>query len=363
MRDWTVRCSDTRYCIAETPGKSANGDEMLFKLERSNKVDAIIYVTTAPKGIELSLNSHITVEVVGHDYGFHGNVKRVYDGNEAAFTERPGNKSIQKLREGRFGVVTVKFGDGKGTVKYDVSLQGVSSVLAMMDVIQGRLDREDAAVVIGGEAKTLTSHYDFSAGKAPAPSKEKGEAKAKDPEEDIEYPDEDETETESPEESGLGQADLVYDAGKLPDRVLMPGYRMLDCDLPNAIEAYGAQVINLEPGRFLYLVPCQLGDVNVAYYVALEDAGETDTVEFQVPASDTGQPEALLMNAAWDKSLNGLISETFFSPGRDCGKHEKHVFWPDEAKFYLSEYRLKENCDGVSTPTSSYPIEWNGEGD
>lgn len=364
MRDWTVRCTDERYCIAETPGKSANGQEMLFKLERSNKPDATLYVTTAPKGIELSLNSHISVSVVGHNYRFYGDVKRVYDGNEAAFTEKPGNQSIQKLREGRFGEVTVKFGDGKGTVKYDVSLQGVSSVLAMMDVIQGRLDREDAAVVIGGESKSVPSHYDYSAGKAPAPSKDKSNAITKDPEEDIEYPDEEETtQTESPEESGLGQADLVYDAKKLPDRVLMPGYRMLECDLPNAVEAYGAQVINLEPGRFLYLVPCQLGDVNVAYYAALEDSGETDTVEFQVPASATGQPEALLMNATWDKSLNGLISETFFSPGRDCGKHEKHVFWPDEGRFYLSEYRLKENCDGVATPTGSYPIEWNGEGD
>ena len=116
-------------------------------------------------------------------------------------------------------------------------------------------------------------------------------------------------------------------------------------------------------GFVFYLVPCQLGDVNVFYYVALEDAGQVDTVEFQVPASATGQPEPLLANVAWDNNINGLISETFFSRNRDCGKHEKHVFWPDEGRFYLSEYRLKENCDGVASPSGSYPIEWNGEGD
>jgi invasion protein IalB len=369
MRDWTVRCTDERYCIAQTPGESKSGEKMLLKLERSNKVDARIYVTTAPKGKKLSLNSHISISVVGHDYRFYGDVQRVYDGNEAAFPEKSTNRSIQKLKAGRFAQVTVKFGDGQGTVKYDLSLQGVTSVLAMMDIIQGRLDREDAAVVIGGEAKTLTSHYDLSAGKAPpkpAASVNKDKAPAKDPEEDIVYPDDsenDNNESDSPEESGLGQAELIYDESKLPDYVLMQGYRVLECDLPNAIEAFGAQEINLEPGLFLYLVPCKTGDVNISYYVALQDAGEVELMEFQVPASATGQPEALLTNAAWDKNLNGLTSETFFSPNRDCGKHEKHIFWPEDGRFNLSEYRLKESCDGVASPTSSYPIEWNGEGD
>lgn len=140
---------------------------MVFKLERGNKVDARIFVTTAPIGKTLTLRSHISVDIIGHDYEFFGSVQKVYDGNEAAFAESYTNKSIQKLREGRFATITVKFGDDIGTVACGVSLQGVSSVLAMMDVVQGRLDRVDAAVIRGGEAKTLTSYHDLSAGRGP----------------------------------------------------------------------------------------------------------------------------------------------------------------------------------------------------
>ena len=72
MRDWTVRCTEERYCIAETPGVSKAGDKMLFKLERGNRVDGKIYITTAPKGKQLSLISHIKVSIVGNDYSFWG---------------------------------------------------------------------------------------------------------------------------------------------------------------------------------------------------------------------------------------------------------------------------------------------------
>ncbi len=363
MRDWTVRCTDARYCIAETKGTSRQGDTMLFKLERSNKLDAKIFVTSAPEGKILSLKSHISVSVTGHDFRFFGQVKKVYDGNEAAFIEKPTNESIQKLKLGRFAEVTIDF-DGADKVKYDVSLQGVTSVLAMMDVVQGRLDREDAAVVIGGEAKTVPSFYDMQAASAP-PKPAAGEKSevAKDPESDIVYPDEDQNQDTPNEESGLGDPDLIYDASKLPDAVLMPGYRMLGCDLPSTVQAWGAQTINLEPGVFLYLVPCNNADVNVPYYAALEVAGSIDTLEFQVPASATGQPESLLTNPQWDKQTESLISTKYFSVNRDCGQYERHAFRGEESRFYLSEYRLKENCDGKVSSPETYPMEWNGEGD
>lgn len=368
MRDWTVRCHDSRYCIAETPGKSASGEKMLFKLERSGKPDAKIFVTTAPDGPELSLNSHVKVEIVGHDYSFWGDVSKVYDGNQMAFVESPQNRSIQKLRSGRFATITVKFGDGKPTIAYDVSLQGVSSVLAAMDVVQGRLDREDAAVVTGGEDKSLTSHYDLAAASAPEkPGPDEKSYITKDPEEDIEYP------TDSPadppagdgseEESGLGETTIVYDIKQLPDEVQMPGYRMLDCDFPAAVEAFGAQTINLEPGVFLYFVACQNADVNVPFYAALEVAGSVETLEFQEPASATGQRISLITNPSWDKQRSVLTSYQYFSPEQDCGQYEVHMFDPVSNLFNLSEYRRKETCDGVQTSPKDYPMEWNGEGD
>lgn len=359
MRDWSVECNARRYCVAQTDGISTDGEIMVFKLERGNKIDAHIFVTTAPKGKTLTLQSHITVDIVGHDYSFHGPVQKVYDGNEAAFAETFTNKSIQKLREGRFAQVTVKFGGDGGTVAYDVSLQGVSSVLAMMDVVQGRLDRQDAVVIRGGESNSLTSYHDLSAGLAP-PKPDAGEKEVlgKDPEEDIVYPDD-----EPSEESGIGDTVLEYDAAKLPDRVLMPGYRMLGCDLPSSVEAYGAKIINLAPGQFLYLVPCSNADLNIPYYAALEDAGAVDTLEFQVPASATAQPSSLLINADWNQSRGGLFSHQYYSSNRDCGRQEFHTFSEQESRFYLSEFREKPDCDGAQTRPSSYPMEWNGEGD
>lgn len=365
MRDWNIRCTDERYCIAETQGVSEHGDQMVFKLERSIKPEARIYVTTAPKGRNLSLKSHISVSIVGHDFRFYGDVKQVYDGNEAAFVERSTNKSIQMLKSGRFAKVSVKFGDGGPDVSYDVSLQGVTSVLAMMDVVQGRMDREDAAVIVGGEAKTLISHYDLSDGKAPPKPANSADtdqvATASNSTANAAAAPQAEREA-SPEESGLGETDLVYEQGKLPDGVLMPGYRMLNCDLPSTIETFGAKVTNLEPGVFLYLVPCNHADVNVPYYAALDISGQIDTAEFQVPAGD-GTPTSLLINPHWEKDFEGLSAYQFFSSDQDCGRFEKHRFdWQSE-KFFLSEYRQKDNCDGGTQTPQEYPLQWSGEGD
>ena len=164
------------------------------------------------------------------------------------------------------------------------------------------------------------------------------------------------------EESGLGETQVFYELKELPDRVLMPGYRMLDCNLEEAVPAAGAQMVNLEPGVFLYLVPCTNADLNFPYYAALEIAGEIDTVEFQQPASETGERVSLITNPSWDKGLNKLTSYQYFSPDQDCGQYETHNFDAAERQFYLSEYRKKDTCDGVVSEPGQYPMEWNGEG-
>ena len=82
-----------------------------------------------------------------------------------------------------------------------------------------------------------------------------------------------------------------------------------------------------------------------------------------MPASATGQRESLITNADWDKATGSLVSTKYFSAGRDCGQFERHGLNPSDDQFYLSEYRLKQNCDGQASPPEKYPIEWNGEGD
>ena len=359
FRDWSVLCRDSGYCIASTSGRSRNGEVVTFKLERNPKPGSKIFVTIQPSEHMLAVGMKVDVNIVGHDYHFFGPVRKIYDGNEMAFAEKTANKSIQKLREGRFGEITVEFGGSVGKVKYDVSLQGVSSALAIMDVMQRRLDREDAAVITGGESMTLPSWYDFSSGKlAPLAKDEKEEERPRDPEEDIDYGEE-----EVDEDALLGQASVVYEVNQLPDGVQMPGYRMLNCAFPDVVTAFGAKVINLDPGVFLYLVPCRAADANVPHYAALEVAGETETLEFQEPASDTGQRVSLIINPEWRPDAGQLSSHQYFAATLDCGRYESHNISYEEKAAYLSEYRLKKNCDGKVTAPSSYSLVWNGEGD
>ncbi|MEM8749719.1 MAG: DUF1176 domain-containing protein [Pseudomonadota bacterium] len=373
MRDWSVMCRDNRYCIAFTSGESKDGDKLSLKLERSNKERSKVFVTVNPKEQPLTLGDTVAVSVVGHEYTLQGEVDKVYKGNEMAFAVETRSETIAKLREGRFGQVDVTFQKSGRTIRYDLSLQGVASVLAAMDVVQGRMDREDAAIIHGGEAAFVGSGYDLAAAKAPpATADDEKENAGVDPEENIEYPPDDEPTAENAaqpgnaepnEESGIGVVDLVYDPKQLPDRVLMPGYRMLNCDLATTVPGFGAQVINLAPAMFLYIVPCSNADMNVPYYVALEDAGEIDTLEFQEPASATGNRVSLITNAQWNPSAGTLTSYQYYSPNQDCGRHEVHGFFEQEKTFYLSEYRLKDSCDGKVSSPADYPIEWNGEGD
>ena len=92
------------------------------------------------------------------------------------------------------------------------------------------------------------------------------------------------------------------------------------------------------------------------------DRGLDHVAVVQVPAGD-GTPTSLLINPHWEKDFEGLSAYQFFSPDQDCGRFEKHRFdWQSE-KFFLSEYRQKDNCDGGSQTPQEYPLQWSGEGD
>ncbi|MDD9909369.1 MAG: DUF1176 domain-containing protein [Ahrensia sp.] len=364
MRDWSVYCRDNRYCIAITSGTSREGDKLVLKLERSAKPDSSIFVTVKPDGRALQVGDDILIEIVGHEHALSGKAQKIYEGNEAALSITTQSLDLRKLREGRFADVVIGFQQGHDRVTYAMSLQGVASVLAMMDAVQGRLDRLDAAIISGGEGASLTSHYDLSAGKAPpAPESDEKEGAARDPEENITYPSEGGDTSEAIEDGALGSATLVYSESDLPERVLMAGYRVFNCDFPATLKAHGAQVIGLEPGLFLYLVPCQTGDVNVEHFAALEDAGEVETLEFQEPASKTGKPVSTIINPAWDNDRQVLTSYRHFSSAYDCGRFERHNLSIQDRSTTLAEARRKDNCDGTTTLPEEYPLIWNGEGD
>ncbi len=166
------------------------------------------------------------------------------------------------------------------------------------------------------------------------------------------------------EDAGLGETKIVYSEKKIDDQILSFGYRTLECQLPDAIEAFGAQSINLEPGVFLHLVPCQMADLNIPYYAVLETAGKFELIEFQQSsAEEENSNPSLMTNAAWDKKTGTLTGHRYYSPNMDCGSFERHRLALNEQAFYLMEYRQKDECDGKQQKPETYPLLWSGEGD
>ncbi|MEQ8823391.1 MAG: DUF1176 domain-containing protein [Filomicrobium sp.] len=371
-RDWSVSCRENGYCIARTVGASKRGAKVTLKLERSGKAKSKIFITVRPKSPALKVGMPVEVTVVGHEFTLNGPVKKVYKGNEMTFPVSFKDRAIDKLRVGRFAQIRIGFGGKAGVVTYDLSIQGVSSALAMMDIAQGRLDREDAAVVRGGEYFGAVSYHDFSAIKAPAkPQSDEKSSEILDPEHSLSEGEDDApraTAAEAPpeiidEESGLGETMRVFSEKKIDDKVLIYGYRTLGCDLPAAIRAFGAQSINLEPGVFLHLVPCQVADLNVPYYAVMETAGRFKQVAFQHSSAEDGADPSFMINAAWDKKSSTLTGHQFYSPNRDCGSFERHSFSFREQAFYLQKFRQKETCDGKVRKPERFPVSWSGEGD
>ena len=334
--DWSVTCSTRLYCVATVTGYSATGEAVRFKLERSNKPDARIFVTTNPD-YALDLGMRVDIDVLGldEDYGVFGEVTKVYKGNEMTFAGAARRTLVQKLREGSRGRVTVEFGGTIGTVAYDVSLNGVTTALLVMDRAQDRIDRRDAAVAWGGH---------------PAPEDEPAAAEKASP---------------APTVSNVAlvqpeSAYRVYDLGGLPDSVLKPGYDMFNCDLQNTLNGFGAEVYGSKTGPTAYIVPCQAGDVNVDYYVMLAHRGATaaNTYEFESPPDFNASMRTTLVNPMWDPATKTLTSTTYHSPNYDCGVYEIHQYSEEADFFELIEYREKSDCNGVTTPPEGFPLSW-----
>ncbi len=143
-RDWWVTCGDDLYCVAETPGTSASDNDMQFKLERSNKENGKLFVTVSP-GHKLEEGMRVDISVLGADYEAGGKISKVYSGNEMTFAGPARRELIDKLRDGRKGQITVKFGGEIGTVVYNVSLTGVSTALLLMDCPSSWVSGQTAA--------------------------------------------------------------------------------------------------------------------------------------------------------------------------------------------------------------------------
>ena len=335
--DWSVSCDDALYCIART----AMGDSAQLKIERGSKAGSSVFVTVrAPSDDGLAEGMTVVIDVLDRGFSETTDISRVYKGNEMTFAGDADRPLVEALRLGNRGQVTIRHGGSIGTIVHDMSLVGVTPVLAEMDRLQGRTDRADALVLRGGLSPDGSQQLTQSAAPAPAPLPEPAATQ------------------DEPLFGPSLYGNIVYAEADIPDAVLMSGYRVHDCDFPYVLEGYGAQVVGVTQGLELWMVPCEPADVNVTYYVAFHDATETEFYEFQ-PGPGMAESFALVTNPMWENETRQLTTTSYYGPNADCGAFNTYVYVSEDDAFDLIEQREKSDCDGVVTAPGSWPIAWS----
>jgi uncharacterized protein DUF1176 len=363
--DWVVHCNDKNYCIAETSTKGSNGETFRLKIERSAKAGGEVYVTLRPKSaLDVGMRARIEIASEKDNYGFYGLADKIYTGNEMTFGGVADRDLMENLRRGQKAAIQIEFGGSTGTLTYQVSLSGITHALLKMDEEQGRVGRLDAIVAWGGVP--AGEHVDISAASAPpATSSSSAQAdataaSASEEETSVSRAEPPPTQRAEATSTGDPTSNLVYSVNDIPDSIQMMGYRVLDCQLDEAVPAFGAQYF-AEGDVETWIVPCQMADANVPYYMATHipfNPSLDEWQEFETPP-DFNQPNhALINNLFYDRDTEQVTGTTYHSPNYDCGTFERHEIEAESGRYTLMEYLEKTNCDGVTGPAEGWPLKW-----
>jgi hypothetical protein len=366
--DWTVSCNDKTYCIAETDGEASNGEDFRLKIERSAKPSGQVYVTLDPATeLSVGLAARIEIESLEEDnYGYFGKADKVYRGNEMTFGGDADRDLIEKLRLGEEAAIQIEFGGATGTLTYHVSLSGLTHALLKMDEAQGRIGRLDAIVAWGGlpadretriAAETPAPAAPASAPEAAPPPAAPEVAAA--PVDDLPPPIMPSQELNN---SGLdrGSRGQVYTVSELPDAIHMMGVRTLGCQLDETLPAFGAQYY-AEGDVETWIVPCQMADANVPYFMATHipfNPSLDEWKEFETPPGFNQPNHALVNNLFFDPDTRQVTGTTYHSPNYDCGTFERHEEEAESGEYILVEYLEKTDCDGITGPPEGWPLSW-----
>jgi hypothetical protein len=154
--------------------------------------------------------------------------------------------------------------------------------------------------------------------------------------------------------------DILYSAAELPAQIATLG-NDLGCELDEAMQAWGAKELSWDEGSAIYLVPCHNADINVESIVAWNymPGDEIGHMRFDaLPGEGDGLRDTII-NPSYDPDTSELSATTYSSADGDCGTFEKHRYNEAENRFELLEVRVKDNCDGVPTIPSEYPLSWS----
>ncbi|WP_269580679.1 DUF1176 domain-containing protein [Roseibium sp. Sym1] len=367
--DWSVSCNAKNYCIAETDGDASNGEAFRLKIERGAKAESEVYVTFDPTTeLSVGLPARIEIESLEEDnYGYFGKVSKVYKGNEMTFGGSADRDLMEKLRMGEDAAIQIEFGGATGTLTYEVSLKGITHALLKIDSEQGRIGRTDAIVAWGGlpadadaaiAAPSVASAPEAAPPPAPAPDTASDTASTA-PVDDLPPPIMPSQETNN---SGIdrGPQGQVYELSEIPDEIQMMGFRALNCQLEETVPAFGAHYF-AEGDVETWIVPCQMADANVPFYMATHipfNPSLDEWKEFETPPGFNQPNHALVNNLFYDPSSGQVTGTTYFSPNYDCGAFERHEVEAESGNYVLIEYLEKSDCDGVTGPPEGWPLSW-----
>ncbi|WP_417685396.1 DUF1176 domain-containing protein [Roseibium sp.] len=363
--DWSLRCQDNNYCIAETEGTASNGEAFKLKIERGAKPGSDVYVTLRPK-TTLAEGTTARIEVSGEEenYGFFGKAGQIYQGNEMTFGGAADRALVENLRLGLTARIQIEFGGKKGTLSYEVALTGLTHALLRMDEEQGRIGKLDAIVAWGGVPADAQLALDHTAS-APRQAEEKQANAARNtppaspppaaPENDLPPP------VMPSQDLADGGSMLIYDVNEIPERVQFLGYSGLNCQLDETVPGFGAQ-LHVAGDEETWIVPCQMADANVPYYMARHisfNPDLTEWLEFETPPAFNEANHALVNNLFYDPQTRQVTGTTYHSPNYDCGVFERHEEMAESGQYELVEYLEKTDCDGVTGPPEGWPRSWS----
>ncbi len=351
VRMYWLECDANRACIADINGFSATNSFLTFKLERSILPNAPVLVTVVPEH-DMPEGARIGFDIPGVAGGISGVAGYIGPDNSTSFAEPVDSALVDAIRRGTSLTVTVDHGGSLGSQAYTVPLAGAVDALTIMDVVQQRLGRVDAAVARGAQpAESMSDLY---------PSE--GEEMGGEDMGGIAGSDDESGDTHMEEGPNGSYVDLLYSESDLPDEVLMPGYRVADCgDLSGPLNEVGALLNRDQTARKTWLVPCKIGKANVAYYVVMHDPANGihyEFFEFQLPPGHNKPDRMLVLNPVWLPDSNTMILTRHANINLNCGAYETHAWVPEGRYFELVEYREKKHCSGPQISPENFPVAW-----
>lgn len=353
MRQWWVECDRLGYCVSDINGFTADYEPVTLRLQRSIDANSPVLILLTPESLITSGDAVIFDFLDGTPPILRKIGTASY--NTITLTEPVNSPLLAAIMTGSMLDITIGLQGNRGPQTYKISLDGAIDTLTIMDIAQQRLGRVDAIVARGAAPANSPSDIYPSLGQDSG-SEDMG---ADESGEIIE----DSGDAHMEEGPNGSYVDLIYAQSELPPEVVRYAYEEANCgDLTNPLNEMGAVVNKDKTARITYLVPCQIGQANVGYYIVIHDPANGSHYElqrFQLPPPQKKPDRMVILNPQWQADQNQLISTRYGDINLNCGAYEIHKWNTKDQRFDLISFQHKKPCDGPQTQPVDFPMEWS----